>query len=323
MPQNHITSFAGNLGAKIFSRISQFTELKIESKDTLPMQDATLAEKWIGIHHLQKTHTFRSTFSYFFPPPKKKEKLKRNLGPDALAINEDFVRRSSPVNDDIGMKILGSQRGEARVAVDQRTELPTRTPMGKPHASEAALFSEGCRAGWCVVKLASIQTPEWNAGHGLGQREAKIIGELWELVALGSGVLQFHTHLRLKAFIVSDECELEPFFKPKTKHPQFLQQHSVRVLRSIVNAHRSFWKSLKVTSFLVGSYSRGGSAGGTFTRASLKRFAGPCGSLLASSSNATSAGSVGSTTEQSWRHYEKLGVYKQIAKKKVSIVESD
>lgn len=45
MPQNHITSFAGNLGAKIFSRISQFTELKIESKDTLPMQDATLAEK--------------------------------------------------------------------------------------------------------------------------------------------------------------------------------------------------------------------------------------------------------------------------------------
>ena len=34
------------------------------------------------------------------------------------------------------------------------------------------------------------------AQHGLGQREAKIIGELWELVALGSGVLQFHTHLR-------------------------------------------------------------------------------------------------------------------------------
>lgn len=45
--------------------------------------------------------------------------------------------------------------------------------------------------------LASIQTPEiTDAGHGLGQREAKIIGELWELVALGSGVLQFHTHLR-------------------------------------------------------------------------------------------------------------------------------
>lgn len=162
MPQ---TSFASSLGAKIFSRSSQFTELKIESKDTLPMQDATLAEKWIGIHHLRKPLTpKKALFSYtFFHPPKKK-KLKRNLGPDALAINEDFVRRSSPVNDDIGMKILGSQRGEARVAVcfcqvnclssDQRTELPTRTPMGKPHASEAAMFSEGCHAGWCVVKLA-------------------------------------------------------------------------------------------------------------------------------------------------------------------------
>ena len=159
MPQ-FITSFACNLGAKTFSKKQQIhgDYSIIESKDTLPMQDATLAEKWIGIHHLQKNHTFSKHFFILFSTPKKR-KTQRNLGPDALAINEDFVRRSSPVNDDIRMKILGSQRGRSAgvgclflwsrlLSSDQPTELPTRTPMGKPHASEAAMFSEGCRAGW-------------------------------------------------------------------------------------------------------------------------------------------------------------------------------
>lgn len=63
----------------------------------------------------KKNHTFSKHFFILFSTPKKR-KTQRNLGPDALAINEDFVRRSSPVNDDIRMKILGSQRGAKRDA---------------------------------------------------------------------------------------------------------------------------------------------------------------------------------------------------------------